>query len=253
MPIFASAEPAFATAAGRFYKPDGTPAYTVIGVNGKERATTIRDARKLGLYGSVTTVIKSAAVPGRERWKAEQLLMSALTLPQMPEESEQSWVGRVWQDSIQQTIRAAERGTRIHAAIEKAYRGEDYDPEFAAHVNLVRAEVAKIFGAENWLSERSFAHPLGYGGKVDLHSPNALIDIKTKDGDLCDVKVYDEHKMQVAAYAQGLELNNPKCAILFVSRTQPTVKLELLKPEDVAHGAVMFKWLLFYWRAVNKI
>lgn len=245
----------FAAESGHWYKPDGSPAYTVIGANGKERPTTLRDARKLGLYPSVTTIMKLAAKPGLERWKAEQLLMSALTLEQMPGESEQSWIGRVWQDSIQQAVQAAERGTQIHAAIESFYSGRVFSDEFAGHVKIAHSELGRAFGDVTWDTERSFSHPLGYGGKVDLHSRirNVLVDVKTKDGDLADVRPYHEHLMQVAAYSQGLELVNPTCAILFVSRDQPSVKLTILKPEEVAHGATMFKWLLFYWHAVNKV
>ena len=253
MPILVSDKATFAAESGHWYKPSGEPAYTVIGANGKQRPTTLRDARKLGLYPSVTTIMKLAAKPGLERWKAEQLLMSALTLEQMPGESEQSWIGRVWQDSIQQAIKAAERGTQIHAAIEKYYQSLPIDPEFSPIVQLVSREIFGVFGNPGWQAERSFAHPLGYGGKVDLHSEKFLIDIKTKDGDLEDVEPYDEHLMQVGAYSQGLELSNPTCAILFVSRDQPKVKLTILEKDDVEHGTAMFKWLLFYWRAVNRI
>lgn len=179
--------------------------------------------------------------------------MSALTLQQMPQESEQSWVARVWQDSVQQAIKAAERGTLIHAAIEKWYRDESYDDALHPHVYLATQEIHKRFGSQPWLPERSFAHPLGYGGKVDLHTKDVLIDIKTKDGDLADVKPYDEHLMQVGAYSDGLGLENPTCAILFVSRGEPCVKLSVLEPEQVARGRTMFKCLLLYWRAVNDI
>jgi hypothetical protein len=40
---------------GHFYTKDGHPAYTTIGKTG-ERPTTLRDARKLGLLPSVTTI-----------------------------------------------------------------------------------------------------------------------------------------------------------------------------------------------------
>lgn len=253
MSIMLSDKTTFAEESGHWYRPDGAPAYTVIGANGKERPTTLRDARKLGLVPSVTTVLKAAAKPGLERWKAEQLLMSALTLQQLPMESEQSWVGRVWQDSIQQAIKASERGTAIHGAIERAYRGEQFFIEFGAWISLVRAEIQSAFGVQSWHSERSFAHPLGYGGKVDLHTSKVLIDIKTKDGDLAGMKPYDEHFMQVAAYRDGLELKDPTCAILFVSRDAPIVKLTILEQKEVDRGSAMFKWLLFYWRAVNRL
>src|SRR5206468_8431376 len=69
-----------------------------------------------------------------------------------------------------------------------------------------------------WRPEKSFASPLGYGGKVDLHSRNWVIDFKTKDGDLADVKCWDDHFMQTAAYAYGLELPAAQTAVVFVTR-----------------------------------
>ena len=62
---------------GHWYDRDGKPAYTVIGKNGKERNTTLRDAREKDLVTSVTTILKVAAAPGLERWKQEQVLLAA--------------------------------------------------------------------------------------------------------------------------------------------------------------------------------
>ena len=82
-----------------WYGRDGSPQYQLIGANGKERPPTLRDARKLGLVPSVTSIIRCAAAPGLERWKQEQVLMAALTLPRNPDEPEAIWLRRVMQDS----------------------------------------------------------------------------------------------------------------------------------------------------------
>src|SRR5688572_6095946 len=166
----------------------------MIGKNGQERATTLRDARTMNLVPSVTTIIRCAAAFGLERWKAEQVLMAGLTLPRLDGEDEKAWIGRVWDDSKEQGKKAAERGTAIHAAIEGSFQGLTPSDEFKPYVDGA-LEVLKALGTQKWQHEKSFASPLGYGGKVDLHSPDIVLDFKTKDGDLSKVECYDEHYM----------------------------------------------------------
>jgi len=51
--------------AGHWYRrSDGSPQYTIVGKNGKERDTTLRDAREHNLVPSVTTIMRIAAAPG---------------------------------------------------------------------------------------------------------------------------------------------------------------------------------------------
>jgi hypothetical protein len=99
-----------------WYTRDGEPAYEVPAAKGGMRPTTLRDARKLNLVPSVTTIIRCAAAPGLELWKANQLMMAALTLPRRDGEAEKDWLSRVVQDSKEQARKAAARGTAIHAA-----------------------------------------------------------------------------------------------------------------------------------------
>lgn len=241
---------AWATESGHWYTADGEPAYTIIGSNGKQRATTIRDARKLGLLPSVTTIMRCAASPALERWKAEQLLMAGLTLPKNPDETEKSWIARVWQDSQEQARKAAEHGSRIHAAIEGHFRGQPPDPEMWDYVKGASEIIAKHFGSREWKPEKSFACPHGYGGKVDLHADGVVLDFKGKDGDLVGVTCYDEHYMQLAAYARGFGMPTAQCGIVFVSRTDPgAVKMVLHTREQTERGWQMFSSLLEYWKA----
>jgi hypothetical protein len=120
---------------GHWYKIDGTPAYTIVGKNGKERNTTLRDARKEGFVPSVTSIIRCAAAPGLERWKSEQVLMSALTTDRIPEETEQDYINRIIKDSQEQGLKARERGTYIHAVIQDYFENKtdalSSDLEFA--------------------------------------------------------------------------------------------------------------------------
>ena len=107
-----------------WYRADnGKPQYTVQAKDGKDRPTTLRDARKMNLVPSVTTVMKVAAKPGLDVWKNEQLLLAALTLPRAPDESEKDFIARVVADSKETAKRAAERGTRVHESIERWYGG----------------------------------------------------------------------------------------------------------------------------------
>ena len=53
----------FKSESGHWYTKDGEPMYTIVGANGVERNTTLRDARSLGLVPSVTTVIGLVAKP----------------------------------------------------------------------------------------------------------------------------------------------------------------------------------------------
>lgn len=247
---------AYASEQGHYYKPDGTPAYMTVGANGKERPTTLRDARKHGLLPSVTTIIRTAASPGLERWKAEQVLLAGLTLPRREGEPEKDWIGRVWEDSREQGRLAAEKGTEIHAAIEKHLRGEPVDPAMQPYVAGSMKAIEPL-NLTNIRPERSFASRLGYGGKTDLVGVDAgmvphVLDFKGKDGDLTDVRLYYEHPMQLAAYAHGLGLEDARLGIVFVSRTEPgTALLKMVAPEDAERGWQMFLALLSYWQAAH--
>ena len=244
----------FATAGGHWYKQDGSPFYTIIGKNGKERPVTLRDARPVGAVPSVTGIIRCAAAPQLEKWKRNQILLSALTLPHFPDETEDAWLARVEQDWQEQGKTAAERGTAIHAAIEQHYRGERPSEDLWDWVVKTKTEIDGTCGKWDWSAERSFASPLGYGGKTDLHCLQWVIDVKTKDGDVTQDKMttYDEHAMQAAAYRHGLGYQNARCAILFVGRDVPSAQLVELSEENLSQGWAMFKALLAYWQAKNK-
>lgn len=238
-----------------WYTRYGTPCYTVIGRNGKERPTTLRDARQLDLVPSVTTIIKCAAAPALEHWKSEQVLLAALTLPRRPHETEKSWIDRVWFDSREQARKAAERGTAIHAAIQGHYEGEPPHESLWEYVAGAADVIADECPGETWVAEASFCHELGYGGKSDLHNPRIVLDIKTKEfDDPATLATYDEHAMQLGAYREGLKAPDARGGILYVSSIVPGLaKLLWVDEIDLRRGWRMFQSLLYYWKAKNKI
>jgi len=242
----------YAAEAGHWYTREGVPRYTIIGANGKERNTTLRDARKENLVPSVTTILNVAAKPALTQWLQRQVLYAALTLPRRDGEAEEDYLDRIITDSKEQGKNAADAGTDIHASIEQFYRGEGIKGH-EQQVKAVEAELTKHFGMQEWVSEKSFAHKLGFGGKVDLHADNVVVDIKTKEFDDPEkVQAYDEHLMQIAAYRIGLDMPLARCANVFVSRsTAGLVVVHEWRADELIKGWNMFQHLLGFWQTKN--
>lgn len=248
-----------ASQGGHWYAADGSPAYEIPAKNGNLRPVTLRDARKLNLYPSVTTILGVAAKPGLERWKIEQAVLSALTLPRIEGETEQQFAARALKDSREQARKAAALGTLLHEQIERSFQAE-CDPEWWSFVRPVREWLRTQFGDVEWCAERSFANPRGFGGKVDLFSRNVpvVIDFKTKDfSDPDKVDAYDEHGIQLAAYQSGLGLERngerwPERWNLFVSTREPgLIKPVRWSPDMFDRHWTMFCCLLDYWKEDN--
>jgi hypothetical protein len=243
---------------GHWYTKDGTPAYTTIGKTG-ERPTTLRDARKEGLLPSTTGIIRQLSSAGLDTWKQQQVLLAALTLPREKDEPEQEWLKRVMQDSKATGREAAERGTAIHAIIE-SYFEQVYMPQKPAYLDAIDDALKHQFGNQAWIAERSFGHHLGFGGKCDLiakpingQGSGYIVDFKTKDTDLDKVDVYFEHEMQLAAYREGLNLPNARCAIVFVNGTTNQVKLVEIEESKLQSAWECFQHLLRVYQIKNNL
>lgn len=243
----------FASASGHWYDKDGNPCYTIIGKNGVKRNTTLRDARVLGLVPSVTTIINCAAKPALTNWMVDQALMAALTLPRLPDESLDDFMRRAKQDSKEQAIKAAERGTALHGGIERYIQTQIPDTEWALHIANVRNALHNI-GIDILAghAERSFASPKGYGGKLDWHNSAAVIDFKSKPAITDKVIAYDEHGMQLSAYADGLGIPNARRINVFVGITDEQVKIHEWPANTARKHWRMFESLLSYWHTSKE-
>lgn len=241
---------------GHWYDRDGTPRYEVIGANGKSRPATLRDARKFGWYPGVTSIIRCAAAPGLERWKFEQGVLAALTLPRVDGEDHESLLARIRADADAQGKKAREDGTKIHAAIQGHFEGEVPHEDYWPYVRGVKERIEANFPGCMWISEKPCAHESGYGTKADLCSANVVIDFKgsefTED-EAAKLKTWDEHHMQLAATRLALDKRNADCAICYVSRTVPGLaRIIRVDEPELEQGWQMFSALLSYWQAKNR-
>tara|TARA_B100000963_G_scaffold25799_1_gene19334 strand:+ start:7761 stop:8573 length:813 start_codon:yes stop_codon:yes gene_type:complete len=243
----------FTSEAGHWYDREGLPAYTIVGANGKERNTTLRDAKKEGLVPSVTTILNLVAKPSLENWKINKALEASVALKKTEKESVEEFIYRckTAQREIGQT--AASQGTKIHALIEKGFEGKSKNKSYFA----VKAFLDQHFPNEKWIAEDSFCSEKGYGGKIDLYSKSGIfVDFKTKDN-LVDKEpaklVYDEHGMQLSAYAEGCGFSKPERVSIFVDRQKTDLVLGHIwdKESHIKH-IKMFESLLTYWKLVKN-
>lgn len=247
-------KPTIATQAGHWYDAvTGAPCYTIIGANGKERATTLRDARKLNLVPSVTTITRILEKPGLANWIAEQLIHASLTLKRNEGESDADYIARIKVMADEKRDKAAERGTALHADIEFFIKGKPHGHE--KHIKAILAALAPLgIDLLKGNAERSFAHPSGYGGKIDWSDPTTILDFKSKDKIEEGKKLaWDEHVWQLGAYAEGLGIKSPRCINVFVGIDDELVVIVDHPIEDIAHGQAVFKAILNLWKLKNKV
>ena len=204
--------------ASHWYRPDGTPFHEVERADGKGvRPSTLRDARKVGAYPSVTNVLSILAKPGLDAWKQEQAIIAALTLPRRQGEAEDEFAKRVVADMGEQVVKAADLGTAIHAACEVYAQSKALpeNPEIRALFDPVREwfdrEVERIDRVESVVTHTEF----GYAGTADLVAllkttgSWAVIDFKTQklrldaNGDPKPL-FYELWPLQLEAYRQAI-------------------------------------------------
>jgi hypothetical protein len=152
----------------------------VIGKNGKERNTTVADARQMGLYPSVTSVLGIMDKPQLTAWKIEQAIMSSLTLPKEADETLETYARRVVKDSKESTTKAAEHGTKMHTEMENILLGRavSRDETLARTSKPLRSgpmqTLRKPTGAKRVLSAQAMREgvmpTLSYGVLVTLSS-----------------------------------------------------------------------------------
>lgn len=246
---------------GHWYNKDGHPIYTIKRTDGKgERDTTLRDARKLHLVPSVTTINASIANEYLNTWKNNQLLECAKLSPFKSNYDEQKWKNMILKCSSAKGQEAAKEGTRVHDILEQIFLKtntiESLSEKDVKIVTAVLDSVGGIIDVNSWFTEHSFQRG-GVGGKIDLHhkiGKGAVLDFKTKAVDeFKKLPLYDSYAMQLAIYRWGLKLEQADCYNLFISTTNPgLVQLHKWTEEELMRGHRMFFYLLDFWYEQNK-
>lgn len=191
-----------------WYSREGHPTHTVIGSNGAERDTSLRDARKLGLFPSVTSILNVIAKPGLDSWIVSQGILAALTLPKNEGEPLDAFARRVVVDMDGQRDKAAVTGRRIHAAIDQLLSGMMPDPEMSPYLVSVGKWFDEIGLKPDLIEADMVSLEWGYGGRIDLYADiagrPALVDFKSQDIKKDKPNFYESWPLQLAAYRQTL-------------------------------------------------
>ena len=238
----------------------GAPRYTSIGKNGKERNTTLRDAKAAPgtLVPSVSTINSQLSKAGLDTWKQTQVLYAAAEYPRYDGEEEKDWIYRLLELAKRKSREAADRGTLIHDFIE-AFYNQEYMPDMPAYVRKVDEAITAHFGAQLWIPEQSLVNAQeGYGGKCDLYCKarhdfsGVVIDFKTTEKSPGVLTPYLEHTLQLAAYREVLS-PTARCANVYINGTTNEVSIYEHSEQDLRDGYQMFLNLVNIYKLKNKL
>ena len=209
---------------GHFYDTDSNPRH----FEGKDGGpTTLREARKLALYPSVTTIQQVVYKFQLEAWKQRQAAMAAAeaVLLSPPEAITDEWANEIMAAATKERMeQTADVGTDMHDALEQ-YGFDRVVPhqwrEMCAAVDdLVQQKTGR--GIREFANEQRFCDSvLGYAGQCDLSGHGWVIDYKSKEAADITPKLrgWPDQAEQLAAYAHGLHMPRARLANVFVARS----------------------------------
>lgn len=275
---------------GHWYTIEGKPCHTVVGKNGKERDTTLADARKLKLFPSATTILSQWANPDLER-ASKRMLLEQAYLTKIDGRDQKEWAKAITDTTFKPWNEKAELGTKVHAAIEAHLNGDTLLPEEelttpdGAKVKsgvFVRNVMRKLdeMGFSSWnvraIEKTVVDHIRGYAGTVDLAYQRTLeegriacgvIDFKTtttrKDEPVLMKKT---HLPQIAAYwraffmgnENNVDATNPRNIVgeginVYISTTEiGRVDIREYKGVEMLKGLIAFDACTDLWQIDNE-
>lgn len=251
-----------ASESGHWYcAKTGEPRYTIIGKNGKERPTRVTDAREHGFVPSVTTVDRLWEAEGLHPYFKREMHVATRTTPFVQGMSDDDYYLECLKWSEEHSKLAREGGTHKHGLLEKWIQSgcEDTEWEFIHKVDAALKAVG--VDLRQAVAEKSFAHPLGFGGKVDAHCSDWVVDFKTKtrfkrettkSGEVrLKTLAYDQHR-QLAAYRMGLGYPTARCLNVFIEVEPPCeVFVHEWDEADLRKGWRSFQRALDEWKDRN--
>jgi hypothetical protein len=228
----------------------GAPRYTTIGKNGKERNTTLRDAKANPgtLVPSVSTINGQLSKDGLQSWLQGEAIKACMENPRQDGEDEKDYIARCMDLAKKKSQEAMTRGTLIHDFIESFYN-QEYLPEMPIYVRKVDEAITAHFGAQLWIPEQSLVNQEGYGGKCDLYAKpthdfeGVVIDFKTTEKSPGDLTPYLEHTLQLAAYREVLA-PSARCANVYINGITNEVAIYEHSEQDIKDAYEMFLCLL---------
>jgi hypothetical protein len=252
--------------ANRWYSPSGEEVYRIIGANGKERDVNIRDARRLELKPSITTILRLVRNEGIDRYRMMQYISAARTAPSIEGETEQEMIERIINDADEHSRNARTFGTDIHRIIEGLINGSNVAEvaEFSTSQQLVIFELAEyiknmefVGDCERVIVGEHFGGRLDFVGTVKGHDRPLIIDFKTQSTS-DKFKFYPEWLYQLGGQWMLMWEADKKpqfdIATLAISTIVPgLIELKVYPESDLDHGSNVFEKLLYAFYAIKKL
>ena len=210
--------------------------HTTLGANGVERNTTLRDARKLGLMPSVTTIFKDVMINhGVDRWYKDLLIQAGYTVPDSFRHGDyENYKTRVMEDAGEFSRAAREFGTGVHGVLDefntsrKLNCADAYQAWLEQYVTWFEANIERVYFSEETLVNAK----VGYAGTTDLHARHkthgdVVIDFKTQQVKKDKPTFYKEWIYQLAAYRECIE-SKPQCLSVAINSLKAEAPVEKL-------------------------
>lgn len=243
------------------------PCYDLLKKDGNGmKPFTLREARTSNPQAvpSVTNILTVINKPGLEAWKQEQAILSALTLPRLPDEKLDDFVKRVVKDMEDQSEKAKGFGSEIHSAIELYFKGarhlipHDIYPYVNPFIDWANEQVGEVIGSEVVCG----CEECGYAGRLDLvcvlkDFGLSVIDAKTQNvrrnnkGIKQPIFYADTFPRQLAAYAHTFcphseEKVVPAMVSVIIDSSEPG-PVYVKKWDNYQHHLKMFQHCLELW------
>ncbi|WP_348700963.1 PD-(D/E)XK nuclease family protein [uncultured Limnobacter sp.] len=255
---------------GHWYTPDGTPCHTVEKKDGSgPRNTNKLDAKKLGLFPSVTSITKIVANPSLDRWKQNQMLNACVSSPIKKGDSLERYEANMRELAAKKMVDARAFGSLFHSAIDELNvtgyltdKFEEVKPFVKHYLEWTRDNRVSFVATEFVCVNKK----LGYAGQVDglavVNGKLTLLDYKTQDvkkdakGKL-KPNFYESWVWQLAAYAKADWPNKPKriqqvMSVVLCSQEPCYPIIKVWSREELARAWKVFKASCQIWQADRK-
>lgn len=223
------------------------------------RNTTIADARKIGLFPSVTGVLAVFDKPELDQWKVKQVAMAAIGYEPSEGESVERSVEAIIARAFQQVDDAAKIGSRIHDTLSGyLLHGTKIPKDLKVYCDPVIAYLDQIPREGDWTSEGTIVNKNhGFAGTCDLRcglpgGDKLVLDFKTrKTNPQYSVSHRDFEPTQIAAYGHTAYGDEARVwgANIYVSTTEPgRVVVAKYSPERIRAEWGLFRLACAIWR-----
>lgn len=256
----------------RFYNSDGKIVFDVQSVDGKtSRKPTLADAKRLGLYLSVSTVAKMGGDTGSlEHWfKTEPLRVAAKASAwKLLQDNPDAWCDLMIEESTAAMGKAATRGSLVHKMAEDYSRWalnntrsfaptKDLEP-YAMTLHQIFKE-GGVVPEEKGIELAVFDKKSQTSGTLDLLAKkafgkkNVLIDYKTQGFKGGKVKDYYNYRLQTAAYSNAAYGKPGWIAIIYLDTSKHGTPNHTPKSEVVLISPKESRELYKYYKMCAKI